>query len=163
MNGDHERDQAQRLTLAEAAEVLGTSKDAVRMRVRRDTLPWEKGEDGRVYVFLDPTTNDVHPEPEVEGPAGDPSRELVEELRDRMRSLERMLEEERRARTEERRRHDTLMAQFMQRIPELEAAQEPPEAPETVEEEQERAEPRSDTVGAHGGAQRPWWRRVFGR
>ena len=38
-----ERDQDQRLTLAEAASVLGLSKDSVRMRVRRGTLRSEKG------------------------------------------------------------------------------------------------------------------------
>jgi hypothetical protein len=89
---------------------------------------------------------------------------MVEELRDRVRSLERMLEQEREARTEERRRHDTLMAQLVQRIPELEspASREPPGAPETVEEEPEMAEPRSGAGGAQEGAERPWWRRVFG-
>jgi hypothetical protein len=46
----------------------------------------------------------------------------------------------------------------------LEAPQETTEAPETVEEEPERAEPRPATGGAQEeGAQRPWWRRVFGR
>jgi magnesium-transporting ATPase (P-type) len=48
----------QRLTLAEAAQLLGISKSAVRQRVRRGTLRSDKGEDGRVYVYLDtPTTN----------------------------------------------------------------------------------------------------------
>jgi excisionase family DNA binding protein len=41
---------SQRLTVQEAAEVLGTSVDAVRMRVRRGSLPSEKDSDGRVYV-----------------------------------------------------------------------------------------------------------------
>jgi hypothetical protein len=48
------------------------------------------------------------------------------------------------------------------RVPQLEAAQEPSEATETVEEEPERAEPRPATEGAQEGVQRPWWR-VFGR
>jgi hypothetical protein len=43
-----------RVTLTEAAELLGTSRDAVRMRVRRGSLASEKGEDGRVYVFVEP-------------------------------------------------------------------------------------------------------------
>jgi hypothetical protein len=50
------------------------------------------------------------------------------------------------------------------RVPQLEAAQEPSEATETVEEEPERAEsPGRATEGAQEGVQRPWWRRVFGR
>jgi hypothetical protein len=68
-----------------------------------------------------------------------------------------MLAEERQARTEEQRRHDTLMAQFMQRIPELQAPSEPSESPETATVEE--AEPYPG--GVQEGAQTPWWRRVF--
>ena len=145
-----------RVTLREASEELGVSIEAVRKRVKRDSLRSDKGPDGRVYVYLDAGGDEYHPKEEVEG------SELVEELRDRMRYLERMLEEERRARTEERRRHDTLMAQFMQRIPELEASREPSEAPETVEEGPEEAEPRSAAGDAQESARRPWWRRMLG-
>jgi hypothetical protein len=76
--------------------------------------------------------------------------------------LERMLEDEREARTEERRRRDTLMAQLMQRIPQLEAPSEAPEASETADEQQGRGEPHSATVEDQQGTPRPWWRRVFG-
>jgi hypothetical protein len=74
--------------------------------------------------------------------------------------LERVLEEELEARTEEHRRHDILMAQLMQRIPELEAPREPREAAERHEEEPEReeapachgrvSEARTETVVAQG-------------
>ncbi len=189
--GEHRgerRSEQQRVTIAEAASILGISKDAVRMRVRRKSLRSEKDE-GRVYVWLDTDLHgDLHGDdtgPDVEAPA------LVEELRDRVRSLEGMLEREREARTEERRRHDTLMAQLMQRLPAIEAPREAPEAPETVEEEPESAEPHPDAPGAQEGVehdastlrewtgdvearprpdapgaqesvQRPWWRRMFG-
>jgi hypothetical protein len=43
------RDHEQRLTLAEAAQVLGTSKDAFRMQVKPGMLRSE-GDDGRFYV-----------------------------------------------------------------------------------------------------------------
>jgi hypothetical protein len=43
MNHDRERDREQRLTLAEAVEVLGVSKGAVRMRVRRNSLRSGRG------------------------------------------------------------------------------------------------------------------------
>jgi hypothetical protein len=107
----------------------------------------------RRYVYLPDTGHDDrHDEGhDTASPA------LVEELHDRVRSLERMLAEERQARTEEQRRHDTLMAQFMQRIPELEAPSEPSESPETATVEE--AEPYPG--GVQEGAQRPWWRRVF--
>jgi hypothetical protein len=126
----------QRLDLREAAEHLGTTVDAVRKRVQRGSLDSEKGEDGRVYVWLDVDKTKA----ELQGSA------LVEELRDRVRFLERLLEEEREARTEERRRHDTLMAQLMSRIPELEnpapSPSEPPGERETATEQPERVESR---------------------
>jgi hypothetical protein len=143
---------AHRTTLAEAAELLGISKGAVRQRVRRGSLRSEKGEDGRVYVYVDPSADDVHHR------TAHNEDVLVEELRDRIRYLERQVEEERNARY----RADELLARLMDRA-QLEAPQETTEAPETVEEEPERAEPRPATGGAQEGAQRPWWRRVFGR
>jgi hypothetical protein len=132
---------------------LGVGTDAVRKRVARGTIESELIGDRR-YVYLPDTGHDEgHDEGhDTASPA------LVEELRDRVRSLERMLAEERQARTEEQRRHDTLMAQFMQRIPELEPAERPPESPETTTVEE--TEPRPG--GVQEGAQRPWWRRLFG-
>jgi len=139
------------MPLREAADALGISKDAVRQRIRRDTLRSDKGEDGRVYVYLDASTDDVQAEEHDRD-------DLVDELRDRVRYLESQIEEERDA----RRRADTLLAQLMQRIPELEAPQEARESPETTEEEPQRAEPHPATGGAQEGVQRPWWRRIIG-
>ena len=166
---DHrgERRSARRVHLSEAADLLGVGKDAVRMRVKRGTLRSEKGEDGRVYVWVnvnpDGDPNGVHPQGEV-----DPYRELIDELHDRVRSLEEANRENRR-----------IIAALTQRIPELAPAssQESPGAPESVVEEPERAEPRSSTGGPQESAERPpdtaewpvrgallrpWWRRVFG-
>jgi hypothetical protein len=118
--------------LKEAAAELGISKDAVRQRIRRGTLRSDKGEDGRVYVYLDPSMYAVHDDaPERRSEARD--HDLVDELRDRVSYLERQVEEEREA----RRRADTLLARLMDRVPELEAPQEPADAPETVEESQD--------------------------
>ena len=158
---------SRRLTVQEAAEVLGTSVDAVRMRARRGSLEAEKEPDGRVYVWVDGDSSETKPGLDVESNALISAKdETIEELRDRARYLERQLDQEREARTEERRRHDTLLAQLMQRIPELEA---PREARETgpgyagvaqgheerpfTEEDQEAAQPRSE---------QSWWRRWFG-
>jgi hypothetical protein len=149
----------QRVTIKEAATRLGVTEGAIRKRVQRGSIQSEMGDDGRVYVYLDPYQDASYPESQ-----GD-RQPLVEELRDRVRSLERLLDEERVARTEERRRHDTLMAQLMQRIPEL-------EAPHRPEQPREGAEPQSATRGPHGAAERPfteeeeprrsWWREFFG-
>ncbi len=152
-----ERRGVRRIPLREAADALGISKDAVRQRIRRGTIRSDKGGDGRVYVYVDVSADDVHQ-------GGGRAPAVVDELRDRVRYLERQVEEERDA----RRRADTLLAQLMQRIPELEAPQEAAsderEAPETVEQEPEAAQqPRSDASGSQMGTRRPWWLRVFGR
>jgi uncharacterized protein YjbI with pentapeptide repeats len=46
-----------RLTVNEAAESLEISKEAVRKRMQRGTLPHTKGADGRVYVYLNADTD----------------------------------------------------------------------------------------------------------
>jgi hypothetical protein len=140
-----------RATLAEAAELLGISTGAVRQRVRRGTLRSDKGEDGRVYVYVDPSVDDVRRH------AMQGEGVLVEELRDRIRYLERQVEEERNARY----RADELLARLMERV-QLEAPPDERESPQTVEEQPERAESRSATGEAQEGVQRPWWRRMFG-
>jgi hypothetical protein len=126
-----ERRPERRVHLSEAAEIMGVSKDAVRMRVKRGTLRSEKGTDGRVYVWVnvnpDGDPNAVHPQGEVH-----PYRELIEELRDRVRSLEDANRENRR-----------IIAALTQRIPALEAPEppEPREEPETHPVRPKRAEP----------------------
>jgi excisionase family DNA binding protein len=152
------------VTVQEAARRLGVKDDAIRKRIQRGTLRSEKDpEDGRVYVYLD-TTQDTTQDASYDGTqdktydaAEDASWEavvLVEEMRGRIASLERMLDEEREARTEERRRHDTLMATLMQRIPELEAPQEPRDASET-------ASPRSDRGTTPEDSEEPTQRRSW--
>ena len=42
-----------RVTMREAADLLGVSKEAIRKRVVRGTLPSEVGEDGRRYVYIE--------------------------------------------------------------------------------------------------------------
>jgi hypothetical protein len=148
-----------RVTLRGASEELGVSVEAVRKRVKRGSLRSDKDPDGRVYVYLDAGGDTSPPQAEVEGP------ELVGELRRQNDYLRSQLD----IRTEELREHRRLLAGLIERVPQLEGprdpgeTQEPAESPQTVEEEPDRAEPRSDAGGAQGTAQRrPWWRRVFG-
>jgi len=70
--------------------------------------------------------------------------------------------EELRRRDQDLERRDRIIAALTERIPQaLEAPSEARKSPQTVEEPG-RAEPRPTTVESQEGAQRPWWRRVFG-
>jgi hypothetical protein len=146
--------------VAEAAEQLGITAEAVRMRIKRGTLRSER-QAGRVFVLLGPDRLTEHTAERTE-PTEDRTAELIATLREQ-------LAEEREA----RRRADTIIAQLARAneeqartIRELEAPSEPPpearESPQTVEEEPERAEPRPVTVESQESVQRPWWRRMFG-
>jgi hypothetical protein len=143
-----------RTTVAEAAEILGISAEAVRGRIRRGTLPVER-ESGTVYVLLDHPSEDrtTADQPRTTGDQPDDRTDLlIAELQDRVRSLEEANRENRR-----------IIAALTSRIPAIEAPQEATETPERVEGEPARAEPRPATGGAQEGAWRPWWRRVLGR
>jgi hypothetical protein len=150
-----------RLTVAQAAALLGISEGAVRSRVKRGTLPTMR-EGGTVFVLLGGSTSQANQPPNT-GIPGDQS-ELVNALQDQIRYLREQLDAEREARTEERRRHDTIVAQLTSRIPAIEAPQEESaDAPESAAEEPERAEPRPDAgIPQEGVQRRSWWRRVFG-
>jgi len=140
--------------VAEAAEILGISAEAVRGRIRRGTLPVER-EGGRVYVLVEKATDARTTDDQSRTTAGQPTDRtdaLIAELQDRVSSLEEANRENRR-----------IIAALTSRIPAIEAPQEAPEASETVEEEPERAEPRPTTAESQEGVQRPWWRRMFGR
>jgi hypothetical protein len=128
------------VTVDEAARHLGLTVDAVRKRVQRGQIAYKKDEAGRVRIILDEDETLQDEGPDTTGQDAGVHAELVEELRDRVHYLEQVLENEREARTEERRRHDTLMAQLMQRLPELEApassseAREPDVSPRPTDE-----------------------------
>jgi hypothetical protein len=133
-----------RVPVAEAADILGISEGAVRMRVKRGTLPNTR-EGGRLYVLLntDPTIEQERPH--------DRTSELIA-------TLQEQLQAERQAHAEARR----LLMAALERIPAIEAPQETADAAETVEEESERAEPHPATGSSQEGARRHWWRRMFG-
>jgi len=144
-----------RLDLREAAEVLGTSVDAVRKRIARGTLESEKA-DGKVYVWLD----DGAPRSDTDA--------LTSELRDRLHYVEEQLRAERENVRLEREAHAEsrrLLAAALERIPpQLEAPMAPSDPRESPTE---AAEPRPSTTGAPQAQEpptraRPWWRRMFG-
>ena len=141
-----------RVSVPEAAKLLGISEGAVRQRMHRGQLQYDKDENGRVYVYptaVDTATNDVITDGETA---------LIDELRDRIRFLEEELadrKEEARRRDEETRRKDAILMTLAQRVPELEPVQEPAESPVTASNEEELENVSSDAEN------RSWWRRIF--
>lgn len=151
-----------RVTVEEAARLLGIEKQSVKKRVQRGKLRSERDARGTVYVWVDvsETVRDAS-----EDRSGTERGELVEELRRQNDYLRGQLD----VRAQEIERRDVIISQLTQatsnltdRLRELEPAREGHEEAETVEEAPEEAEPRSGTTGPQEAAQRPWWRRVFG-
>src|SRR5215207_8516737 len=140
---DRPQDVLDRITVAQAAERLGITQDAVRKRVARGTIRHDKDHEGRIFVYLDTFERE--------------SKTVQDEGQDKYtRSLEDQIEFLR----QELERKDTIIMSLTQRIPELEASAEPREGPETASEKpfnthhapQESQEPSQ---------RRSWWRAFF--
>ena len=141
---------ARRVTVGEAAALLGISKEAVRMRIRRGTLRSEKT-DERVYVWLD---DDINADQDNVQHGDLPAyRELIEQLRGEVEAWR-----------EEARRKDHIIAGLIERLPpQLEAPQEGSQSPGPDESSGPRERPFTDEERAQEASQpRPWWRRMFG-
>jgi excisionase family DNA binding protein len=138
---DRPRTNQRRVPVAEAAEALGISEGAVRMRVKRGTLPSTR-EGGRLYVLLN-----IDPTPDPDRPS-DRTSELIDTLREQLHA-------ERQAHAEARR----LLAAALERIPAIEAPRDERESPEPDEQGGDRVVAPQQPEGA---TSRPWWRRMFG-
>jgi excisionase family DNA binding protein len=175
---------ADRLTIAEAAALLGVHKNTVRNRIKNGSYRAEmvQTERGPTYLIeresllTNLSTNAlssasqelVSPQAiefvqELLRPFVSELGEVREELgAERARremaeaTLREGMAEERRRREEAERERDYLRR-------ELFGLREVPQAPETAEEQQGRGQPHSTTGEAQEGVQRPWWRRVLGR
>jgi nitrogen fixation-related uncharacterized protein len=141
----------ERLSVTEAAKRLGISEGALRQRINRGTMEYEKDEHGRVYVFIHGTHDEQY----------DDLSPVVEILRDQVEYLRRQLDEEREANRENRR----LLAAALERIPELPA----PASREARQDTVEASAEGEDTPTTPGGPEEPterrsrsWWRRFFG-
>lgn len=102
------------LTVAEAAEVLGISRDAVRKRIARGTLQATK-QDGEWTIDLDDGD-----QPKTEGKTEDDSHfwELIQDQRQRIEKLEAELEQK-----------NAWIGSLIERIPpQLPAPEEPEQA-----------------------------------
>ena len=150
-----------RLTVAQAAELLGLSAEAVRSRVQRGTLQSEKV-GGTVYVLLEDTAQ-TRPNTDEAHATGGTQTNLIGDQTEFIGSLQGQIEWLRR----EVERKDTLLMTLMQRVPELDPVRnptpEPREAPETPAEGTGKGddmppEPQ-EPIERH---ERSWWRRFFG-
>ncbi len=159
-----------RLTVPEAAKVLGISPEAVRNRLSRGTLDSIRMS-GMVYVLL-PTDRPRHTDDipngtpkdipiDISGVFGQGSRPALISAKDEtIRVLENQLEAEREASAELRR----IIAGLVQRVPELEAPPESRESPETATNLHQGGggHPQGDDAGRETTKSRSLWRRIFG-
>lgn len=154
------------LTVAEAAEELGLTVEAVRSRIKRGTLEKEKAPDGSVFVVVNtararPVTDH---ERQGEGQGDDWATAqalMITRLENEVEFLRSQLE-----------RKDHLLAAALERIPAIEAppdtpsestprdvSPEPRDSPVTASEEQEKGTGREDNPGQ---GRRSWWQLLFG-
>src|SRR5215204_6800788 len=129
-------DSTTKVTVVRAAEILGLTEGAVRQRLKRGTLPFEKAEDGSVYVLLhrthartDADNTRTNTDSTNDNTADQVFSPLVESLEDQVQFLREQLAAEREANRENRR----LLAAALERIPEIEPAREAPEPREAHE------------------------------
>jgi DNA-binding transcriptional MerR regulator len=109
-----------RLTVPDAAKLLGVTPEAIRQRIRRGTIEHEQDENGRYYVYTSSTEA-------VENNIGNNVQNDSQALHDHIETLKRELE----LRNEELRRKDHLLAAALERIPAIESGPDPP--PEATE------------------------------
>jgi hypothetical protein len=155
-----------RVTVAEAAKLLGISADGVRMRVRRGTIDHEKDENGRLVVYVDEAELERN---EAQDATADTYLAMlegqIEQLRNDVQDWKEQLREEREANRENRR----LLAAALERLPPAleapeKASSEAQERPETASGEPYSTHAPPEAHGPPGEAQRKrsWWREFFG-
>ncbi len=151
------------ITVQEAADLLGTTVDGVRSRIKRGTLDSAKV-GGAVYVLLGP--GQIPPssdQPGLGGTSPDQSATSPEDRDALLAAKDETISHLRReldARNEELRRKDAILLTLAQRVPELveaptngqDGAQEPPHPAEGAEVGERGTEPQRAS----------WWARWFG-
>src|ERR687897_341688 len=156
----------ERLTIAEAAALLGVHKNTVRNRIKNGSYRAEmvQTERGPTYLIereslLTNVSANTLSRASQEL-VGHQAMEFVQEL---LRPFVSELGEIREELGAERVRRQIAQERNAALEAELEALREARESSQTAEEEPERAEPRPATGEAQEGAEhRPWWRRLFG-
>src|SRR5829696_6419380 len=155
------RSPQESMSVSEAAEFLGVTEDAVRKRIHRGKIRYDRDHDGRYLVY--PTEGDIRQTADRNYVRSESSA-LIFELRVQIERLEDQLQKA----DERDRENRRLLAAALERIPpQLEPPAEAPSAApgdtEATDEQQGSGQPRPEAPGPQEGARKPWWRRVFGR
>ena len=152
-----------RYSITEAARALGVTQQAIHGRIGRGTIPAERGEDGKQYVFL--TDEEIH-EQRMNNPTNALPNGFINDYITTLKSEIESLKEDREVWQEEARRKDTIIAQMNQtmgnlinRIPELEAPENTP--PDATESRVSRSETGGKGSVPPEPENRSWWRRIF--
>ncbi len=147
-----DKNNLERVTVEEAARRLGVKEQAIRKRISRGTLPHDKDEDGRVYVYIVAGVED-----EVQGTdtrAYTHLEALVENLQDQNRFLR-----------EELMRRDAIlmnMTETMRQFSAPSSLEESPRVSESGTEFAEGAGSRPSTRGTETREERRgFWSRLF--
>ena len=149
------QDVLDRLTVAQAADRLGVTQDAVRKRIARGTIRHEKNKEGRIFVYLDTFERESKTDQDNERDAE--SKTVSDADQDKYtRSLEDQIDFLRR----ELERKDTIIMSLTQRIPELEASPETQEGHVTASEEADKSTAAQEQQKPL--QRRSWWRAFFG-
>ena len=156
---DRDQDSGSRVSVYEAADLLGVTVDAIRKRIQRGTMPHERHEDGRVYVLLDETralkdktsklTSTVQDDVQDDSQVPYLTDELIAELRAQNEWLRREVE-----------RKDAILLRMAERLPEVEVATKPREAPVSTSEGQSKG--KAPAEQQDHSQHRSWWRAFFG-
>jgi predicted DNA-binding protein YlxM (UPF0122 family) len=167
----------ERLSVVEAAEALGVTRDAIHKRIKRGSVKYEKGKDGRLYVYVDTSTSglDASLDESKDESKVEVFERLIEGQQDRIAFLERELE---RRGDETTRLHQIVAgltqanAQLASRVPELEAPRESRETPERPAGPTEETitpapgdahEATEEPEGQESASPRSLWSRIFGQ
>ena len=151
-----------RLSVAQAAAVLGVTQAAIYKRIQHGTVAHDKDSEGHVFIYLD--ASDIPPDKSMDEPDmstdGSMDRSNGAELIAELRTHNEHLRQEVEAWREEARRKDAILMTMAQRIPELEAAREPGDGPLRTSEEADKGTAPSEQQ--EPSQRRSWWRAFFG-
>jgi len=160
------------MSVPEAASRLGVTQSAIRKRVQREQIPFDKDERGHTYVYLSPNElrdskveTSLVTDHNVTGQDAMVSQNesLIDALRSQIDSLNsqvEFLQKELESRREESVRKDSIMAGLVQRVPELESV--PGQRESAVSDSELESKGAVPQDAAEEQIRQSFWRRLLG-